>query len=106
MYVSVSLICKGVKTLYPAMPELITLSISICLDPFQTPLTMTLSHLEDSSEIDLGVFVILLLNCSIKFDFSWPLSTCHRPRRKKVVAKKIKKTVIFFPGLNFLKFIY
>ena len=70
------------------MPEFITLSISICLDPFHIPLTLTLSHLEDTSENSLGFFIELLLNCSTIFDFSWPLSTCHKPRRKKVVAKK------------------
>jgi hypothetical protein len=83
-----------------------TLSTSICLDPFQSPLIDTLSHLDDASENDTGLFLILLLNSTIIFDFSWPLSTCHKPSRKKVIAKKIKKIVIFFPGLNLLNFIY
>jgi hypothetical protein len=78
------------------MPEFITLSINICLEPLHIPLTVTLSHLEDSSENNLGFFLELLLNSSIIFDFSWPLSTCHKPRRKKVVAKKIKRQLFFF----------
>jgi len=89
--------------LYPATPELITLSINICFEPFQNPLTDTLSHFEDSSDKGDGFFLMLLLNASIILDLSLPLSTCHMPRRKKVVAKKIKKIVIFFSWVKFLK---
>jgi len=71
MNISDLLICRGVKTLYPATPEFMTLSTSIWLDPFQIPLIETLSHLDDASENNTGLFLILLLNSAIIFDLSW-----------------------------------
>ena len=54
--------------MYPATPELMTLSINICFEPFQKPLTDTLSHFDDSSDKDDGFFLMLLLNFQGKED--------------------------------------
>ena len=65
MNISDLLICRGVKTLYPATPEFMTLSTSIWLDPFQIPLIETLSHLDDASEkIRISKTLDLAASCS------------------------------------------
>ena len=75
-------------------------------DRMRKRLMYIVGDIDDAFENEAGLFLILLLNSAIIFDLSWPLSTCHKPSRKKVIAKKIKKIVIFFPGLNLLNFIY
>ena len=55
-------ILRGVMTLYPAIPLFIMLSIKICSEFIQLPLTYTLSHFFELSSKFEGVFLRLSLN--------------------------------------------
>ena len=81
-------ILRGVRTLYPAMPLLITLSTSICLELSQVPLIKTLSHFLEFSEKADASFFKLFSNSEMIFAFACPLSICHIPKAKIQMQKK------------------